>query len=296
VKNSLKQYYVMHDQKSLMSRRRATKTCTSLHQVELMNVFTHGALDLPRRKRCVYNAMSHSNEADIIGPVVFEPWKTSWTLPFALKKELFGQNRREVGGQTDAEQAGENVDEADDDEAMNDVPDDTLPGVAEMSVSPGRDSKLARTDTNVEVVFLHSWPEAFYTEIVHSFCLKGVVDMTAGAGAAALACIKGKRQYLGCCLTDVHVRLLEQQLLVKVFNEMLDEESKLHCLELTKAITVVSAQSAKGKPKSADPKAGPPKKKAKLATKKKAKKDTSKGEESEPGSADPEESDPEESE
>jgi hypothetical protein len=292
VKNSVKQYYIMHDQKSLMSRRRATKTCNSLHQVELLNVFSRTALDLPRRKRSVYTSVSHSNEADIIGPVVFEPWKTSWTLPFLLKKELFGQNRREVGGQTDAEELDEHMDDADADEAMDDVPEDTLPGVAEMSVSPGRDSKLVRTDANIEVVFLHSWPEDFYVEVLHSFCLKAVVDMTAGAGAAALACIKSKRQYLGCCLTDVHQRLLEQHLLMKVFNEMMNEESKLHCLELTKAIAEVAAQSSKGKKKADDPKAGQ-KKKAKKSTgtpKAKPKKSDDKEEGSE-NEEDPDESD-----
>jgi len=35
VKNSQKSYYVMHDQMSLMVRRRATKSRTSLHQASV---------------------------------------------------------------------------------------------------------------------------------------------------------------------------------------------------------------------------------------------------------------------
>ena len=52
--NFMKMYYVLYEQASLMSRRKATRTCTSLHQVEMMTVFTHSLLNVPRRKRSVY--------------------------------------------------------------------------------------------------------------------------------------------------------------------------------------------------------------------------------------------------
>ena len=80
----------MYDQKSLMARRRATKSRTSLHQIEILSVFSNGCLALPFRKRAIYEQMAVSNESDVIGPVIYEPWSASWTLPFGLKKDIAG--------------------------------------------------------------------------------------------------------------------------------------------------------------------------------------------------------------
>lgn len=190
-------------------------------------------------------------------------------MPRAVGEELFGGCRREVGGQTAAEPVDETT--VDDDGEVEGVAEDVLPGIAELTVSPGRDGTVVRSDTNVEVVFFHSWPELIYAELVHSFCLKGVVDLTAGSGAAALACIKAKKPYLGCCLSDCHKEHLEQHILKKIFDEMLKEDSKMPCVELTKAI---KDADAKPKPqKRAAPKKATGKKKAKKAKTGEGKKD-----------------------
>ena len=47
-----------------MSRRRATRTCTSLHHMEMMMAFPSSTLQLPRRKRLLYDTVAITNEAD----------------------------------------------------------------------------------------------------------------------------------------------------------------------------------------------------------------------------------------
>jgi len=95
-------------------RRRATRTRTSLHQVEQLNVFSKGPIKLPRRKRAVYTTGALSNEGDILGPIMYEQWSKAWTLPFGIKKVLFGRNRREVGGTTEAEEINSDEEGAED--------------------------------------------------------------------------------------------------------------------------------------------------------------------------------------
>ena len=207
----------------------------------MLSVFSYGQLVLPKRKRAVYTTLAVSNEADTIGPVVFSPWRESWAMPFGLKKELFGSNRREVGGQTEAEEVEEDgeMEEQEDDEEG--IPDDVLPGVSELRVSQGVGSKSTRSDSNVEVVFMHAWPEDLYVEILNSFALKALIDLTAGPGCAAMACIKERKPYLGCCMTDKHAAWLEQRIVMQIFDGMLAEDSKLHCLELTKLVAANTA-------------------------------------------------------
>jgi len=60
--------------------------------------------------------------------------------------------------------------------------EDVLPGVAALTVSPGREGKgVTRPDTNVEVVFFHAWPTNLYTELLQSFCLKGTLGLVTRA-------------------------------------------------------------------------------------------------------------------
>jgi len=94
----------------------------------------------------------------------------------------------------------------DDDALMTDlnIVEDSLPGVQQLTINPGRGNKVERTDANLEVAFFHSWPVEFYSEILNSFVLKGLIDMTAGAGAAAIACVLDKKKYVGVCLSDTH--------------------------------------------------------------------------------------------
>ena len=105
VKHVSMSYFVLHDQRSLMSRRRATRTCTSLHPMELMMAFPSSTLQLPRRKRLLYDTAAVTNETDTVGPLPFPLWSSSWALSVGEKKELcMVENRIAVGGLTDPEE------------------------------------------------------------------------------------------------------------------------------------------------------------------------------------------------
>ena len=158
VKHVGKSYFVLHVQRSLMSRRRATRTCTSLHQMEMMMAFSSSTPQLPRRKRLLYDTVAITNEADTIGPVAFPLWSSSWAQSFGKKKELFMvENRIAVGGLTDPdEDTVADADETEDgdhaDDGLGDsIVEDTMPGISGLTVNPGRASKHKREDGNLEV-------------------------------------------------------------------------------------------------------------------------------------------------
>ena len=77
--------------------------------------------------------------------------------------------------------------------------------------------------------FFHAWPE----QLLHSFCLNALLDLTAGSGYAAMATIEAKKTYVGLCLSDAHKDLLEEWLQWPIFNVMQDSNSSLHDASLS---------------------------------------------------------------
>ena len=112
---------------------------------------------------------------------------------------------------------------------------------------------------SIEVVFFHAWPEQFYAELIHNFCLNGLLDLTAGSGHAAMATIKAKKTYVGLCLSDAHKDLLEQWLQWQIFNEMQDSNSSLHDASLSLLTRSGDERQKKRKIEEAKPKQKPKK-------------------------------------
>ena len=77
----------------------------------------------------------------------------------------------------------------------------------------GRGAPRARSDDNVEVVFFHAWPTALYEELLTSYGMAGIVDLTAGPGCCAVASLRRRAPYTGVCFSTVHVEQLEMRLL-----------------------------------------------------------------------------------
>ena len=71
---------------------------------------------------------------------------------------------------------------------------------------PGRKpaAKARRADDLVEPVFFHSMPVAFYQELLDVFSLSGVIGLSPGEGACALACMRKMLPYVGIALTEQH--------------------------------------------------------------------------------------------
>ena len=133
-------------------------------------------------------------------------------------------------------------------------------------MNPGRGSTVTRSDSNTEPTCFHSWSVELYSDLIHLFHLKAVVDATPGQGLCALAALQAGVPYLGICLTNKHRDLLQQQVMKLAFLEMRREGSPIYDAMLAKALHPV------GPPPTKKPRKGPSKPKA--LPKKKSKKDS----------------------
>ena len=232
---------LIYDQKNLMARRRATKTVTSLKLSESLHVFTTSPLAMPRRQPKHMKDISVSNEADVLGFARYAPWTgdLSWLMSYKQKREMFGEFHTAVGAQTDAQNADEHdmAEMNDDDDAIwGDIPKEALPGADQLSVNPGRHSKVIRQDSNIEPAWMHSWSIEVNADLVHLLGMRGVVGGTPGSGMMALACLRAGIPYCGICCTDKHKEYLEQHLMKLVFQQMQQEGSGIHDPTMTKLL------------------------------------------------------------
>ena len=65
-------------------------------------------------------------------------------------------------------------------------------------------AKAPRTDDLVEPVFFHSVPVTVYQELLGAFNLSGVIGLSPGEGARALACVRKLLPYVGITLAEQH--------------------------------------------------------------------------------------------
>ncbi len=134
----------------------------------------------------------------------------------------------------------EDIDFDDNPDNVEDVdieaPDDYLPGIEGLVITPGRGAHSARADTALEPVFFHSYPVALFREWVHCFAAAVWCDFTAGCGHSAMACLESKCPYFGLTMTDVHREELVKRLLVLVYDSMKEQGSALYNPSLAKAV------------------------------------------------------------
>ena len=104
-------------------------------------------------------------------------------------------------------------------------------------------------------MFYHGHPIKLDEEVVHSYDLEAVIDLSAGNGQLALTCIRQRKPYFGITLTEAHSAELINWLTSKVWSSFLDESSKLYVPALAK---IMAAEEG-----DADDPAGSPAKKAK---------------------------------
>ena len=112
-----------------------------------------------------------------------------------------------------------------------------------------------------EPVFYHGHPIKLDEEVVHSYDLEGVIDLSAGNGQLALTCIRQRKPYFGITLTEAHSAELLNWLTSKVWSSFLDESSKLYVPALAKIMAAADGDE--------DP-AGSPEKKPKAKAQGKA--------------------------
>jgi hypothetical protein len=160
----------------------------------------------------------------------------------------------------------------------NFAPSDDVPGGQGGQDDDFEEDTGPELDTDVLPAFYHTMPASFYDELLHSYCGKAVVHLTAGDGGLALSCVHRKVPYIGVCLTDRHVEQLMEHLTERVFAAMQKEDHPLYqatmVVQLAPAPKTETEEGGPDGPKPAaepKPKAKAAKAKAKPAGKAKAK-------------------------
>ena len=134
-------------------------------------------------------------------------------------------------------------------------------GSADGSADDGKEDE--RRDDNIEPAFYHHLPEAFYTDAIGAYEIRGCLDLTPGAGDLAKACLLRRVPYVGFGMTDQHCSLLKAQLVEFVKMQMRSEGSSFYSPEWAAAATGESKETKKrtiDQEKKQDPKANPKKK------------------------------------
>lgn len=205
--------YVIYEEASLSARRAAVRGMASIQQVEFVHIVSKGIIEGEERKRTHYAGTTHG---DTLGPVTLPDPKSLWQMPFGDKKKLYGHARMDVGGPT--------------------------PG-AEGSQAPQRFA-----DT-LEPVGYHTKPEQLYEELDTAYGAKGWLDLTALDETIALMCIKKRKPYFGCVLTQFHLEALTHRIMAKIMELFTVESSGITQPELIAKLPAFKQLKNKTPPK-----------------------------------------------
>jgi hypothetical protein len=165
------------DQAALTERKKKIKADTK--QTQSFSLVTGERIDklIPERNFTKYPGTSRG---EMIAWVGLTPVADIWQTTLAIKKEIYGTQKMfgDVAGEEDAQ--------------------------------PG--PKVQRLDTDMEPVFYFFLPETFYTDFLKTYSAAGVIDLTAGHGEVAKACLNLHIPYLGICYNDTHAIMLRARL------------------------------------------------------------------------------------
>lgn len=182
IEKSTKLLYVSIDEDSLHARKTRLKTGVSFEQMEYVSLVTReefGA-QIPIVKRHFFKGTNSGNK---IGDVELAPLDKAWHLTISQKLALYSEYRVEVGGKTKG--AGEN------------------------ELQKGK----RKAAVEKEPAFWHARPEKLYRELIHSYQLKAVIDLSPGDGCLARVCTSLRIPYAGFTLSDVHTDLLKNYMM-----------------------------------------------------------------------------------
>ena len=184
------QVFVFYDEESLRNSRGLTRGTNSLRRVEHMHVLTHAKLTLPE---VPYEVLPGTNKGDAMGPITVDKWQDEWFLTPEEKKAVYSKKHRvEVGGQGPA-----------------------------MDTTP----ELTNIYQGQVPVFYHPMPHDFYASLLKAYFVKGCIDLAAGAGKLAHACLRAGVPYVGVCMSAEHARALRARLCVRLL--MSDRQSTI---------------------------------------------------------------------
>ena len=179
---------IFTSQQSLMERRQRSRGTVSLKQHEQCYLVGNASLSLPEKD---WEHYPGTNKSSIIGPLELTKLKNDWQETMAVKKEIYGASRLEVGGQA------------------------------------GPRGHERRDENDTERVFHWGMPRNFFKAVFKGLFAKSCMDLTPGNGAAAEAALEVRVSYFGVCLTEKHRELLVARMELFVLSCMMTEGSPL---------------------------------------------------------------------
>jgi hypothetical protein len=133
------------------------KAVANINQLERMYLFTAATLTLHDRRRVIF---SGSNRGNVLGPLMPQDRNRILTLPLSEKCAMYGPtNRLSDRGDRDSD-------------LLDDMEDET--------------------SAESEQAFFHTMADSFYKELLHSYCAKSVIHLTAGDASLAFNCVECK--------------------------------------------------------------------------------------------------------
>jgi hypothetical protein len=242
----IKTLYMGRDLSSVSRRLSRVRGHCARPQLETVYLVTRL---VPNAQQAIIRPFTHhggDNSGNFLGMIVDEP-ELEWIVDRETKKTILGPHYAlAVGGKTPIEDCG---------------------GM----IAPKADlADQKEDDRERQPVFYHSIGSRPYEDFVTAWDMKSVVDLTAGEGALALACLRAKRPYVGLCITRKHAEDLMTRLTDLVLNLSLQHGTVFYSATVVNVLTKTTTPTVTTVKREAPAEAEPakPAKKAKKATKK----------------------------
>jgi len=210
-----KNLHVIYSEEALEKRRDCpARGANTMHQCEIFHMVTKRAMRIPKKSRV--HLTGSSTAGDTLVPVGLPRRDEGWQLIVTEKKLAYGESKRVLpGGPVDKEAAG-------------------------------TADRVVRRDKDLEPFSYWASSQELYEELLN-YNVVGVIDLTAGNGGLAQACISASCPYLGVCYTEHHQDLLKRFLNQVAFTMKATEGHRLYSPELTKLCKTRGAPKAKAK-------------------------------------------------
>ena len=177
-------------QDSLRARKGCVRGMHALDQMEFMSMISATSLDdmlLIKRRH-----FGGSNQGNKLGDMHLPKLEDLWRTTSEERAAILGSSLKPVGGAT-------------------------------VGLTPGRGSKPSPKD--LEPVFHHTMDPKFYCELVHSYCLKRFLNLSATDGLLEMQMLELKVPTVSVCLNDNHKKALKDRIEVLMLKAMLDAQN-----------------------------------------------------------------------
>ncbi len=232
----MKTVTLVYEEESVKARKERVKGVNAVSQQESMHLVSRTAYDVPEMKRVTY---AGTNRGNVMAFLRLPAWESGWLLSFDDKKKLWGKSRVPVGGRTfvdddDEASGGDHDDLVPEDGQDDNCPPDLLPPCFGPDGSALQLKPKTRSGMNYEPVNFQSLPLEYYKDVLASYFVKDLLDLTAGDGTAAKACLACNIGYVGICCTDFHAESMRGMLVNYVLTLFANQRSFLYNLKYVK--------------------------------------------------------------